>query len=217
MPNIEAPINIQGVRALFPEAVIAKWESMQEAQWYRWNLIDASMVPVHGQGATLTTPTTRTIGGYSLDASTEYVYPSIYLMDDYIGGAIKFYTFFEVGEDNLAGHQGDEVRLVANFFYKSLHRDLDGTLYPICNTFGPVNHDVKINQAKTFETYVALHEFYGNKDVKPRSNMIVKARINLCTAHSEISEVIVNYFLVGYRTNTVHNRDIPLDWQSNLR
>jgi len=215
--NYQSPINIQGARALFSDNVIAKWPSMDEDQWYRWMLIDAAAASVHAQGATLTVPTTRTIGGYSLDASTEYIYPSVYLMDDYAGGAIKFYTFFETGEDNLPGHQSDEVRLVANFFFKSLHRDLDGTLYPICNTYGPVNHDVKIKQAKTFETYVSLHEFYGNKDAKPRSNMIVKARIHLDTTHSEVSEVIVNYFLVGYKTNTVHNRNIPLDWQSNLR
>ena len=199
----EAPVNVQGVRDLFTGTVMEKWFSLNE-RWYKWFFIDAAYVPIHGSQATLTTPTTRTIGGYRLNASTEYVYPSIYLQDDFAGGDVQFFTFFETNDSNVDSGQDESVRLVAHFFMKSLHRNTDNNRAIITMTRGPINHDIKVANARINETFIGWHTVNTNEDQALRSNMIVKARINLCTTVSDVADIVVNYFVVGYPTNSVH-------------
>jgi len=205
--NFEAPLGEHGIRQLIDAVAADKFQSLQE-NWYKWNYQQADAIPIHGSGATLTAPSASTIGGYLMNANTEYLYPSVYLDDDYAGGAVEMFTFFETDESNLEGRTQDRVRLVADWTYKDLRPRLNRSVDPYENITGQrlsQNAETRIGKARRHESFIIHHSFASGSQIILRTNSILKARINLCTAHSTISAIIANYVLIGYPTRKVHN------------
>ena len=206
--NYEAPINELGTRQLIDAVAAEKFESLQE-NWYKWHKYDAAMLPVHGQGATLTAPSLYTIGGYLLDANTEYLYPSIYLDDDYAGGNVEMFTFFETNESNIEGRAQDRIRINCRWYYKDLRPRLNRAVDPyevVVQMRDNQWSETQIGRARRHTPLIIRHSFANGADITLRTNSILKARINLCTAHSDgVDLIYVNYVLIGYPTRKVHN------------
>lgn len=204
--NYEAPVGEHGIRQLIDAAAAEKFQSMQE-NWYRWECQQADTIPIHGSGATLQPPSPSTVGGYMLDANTEYLYPAIYLQEDYAGGDIEMLTVFQTNESNIEGRTQDRVRLVADFTYKDMRPRLNRTVDPYENIAQQrlnQNAEALIGKARRYETFVIRHTISSGAQITFRNNGILRARINLCTAHSTLSNILVNYVLMGYPTISVH-------------
>ena len=204
--NFEAPLGEFGIRQLIDAVASEKFQSMQE-NWYRWTKIQGESIAIHGSGAVLQRPSPSTVGGILVTANTHYFYPAIYIENDYAGGDIEMLTVFETNESNLGGRTQDRVRLAADFYYKDMRPRLNRAVDPYEITAGirrDQNAEVMIGKARRYQTFVIRHTFAAGSTITPRTNSILKAKINLCTAHSTISTVIVNYVLMGYPTKSVH-------------
>ena len=165
--------------------------------WWRCRWLDAFAVSPGGSGATWTAPDSNTLGGYQLDAATEYLYFDARICDDWDGSSdIIVMVTFEVNVDNTGGDPADTVDLSLLCYYKGDAETANKTqTVEVAKTVG------QSPQYKQFTT-----EFTVDYDAVSNvvdSDDIISFRLNLETDTSEVDNVIINFIGIRYRTAKV--------------
>ncbi len=152
---------------------------------YRFDVINLAK---GASGATFIVPTSDTLGGYRLDASTEYLYFASHIEHDWDGISDGLLDIgFEVGLDNTAGSVSDVVVLTIEHYHKAFG---DTTTSPTTH-----NGSAVVGQSsewKFFEMFIPVN------DLEPESTM--SFRISLDTTLSDVDNVILVHIEFKYPT-----------------
>lgn len=89
------------------------------SEWYHCLYMSALSVAPGASGATLTAPSANTLGGYQLNAASEYLYSSASVCSDWDNASdLNIVVTFEVNANNTGGNVADTVDLSLLTYYK---------------------------------------------------------------------------------------------------
>lgn len=152
---------------------------------YRFDVINLSK---GGSGATYIIPNSDTLGGYRLDANTEYLYFTAHIEHDWDGFSDGLLDIgFEVGLDNTGGNVDDVVVLTIEHYHKGFG---DITTSPTTH-----NNSVVVGQSpewKFFEMFIDVNDL--------ASEITMAFRISLDTTLSDVDNVILVHIEFKYPT-----------------
>jgi len=162
--------------------------------WNYCEYLPAISLSPGGSGATQITPSINTIGGYRLDAETEYLYFSGRICNpwDEISD-IEIQVTFEVNTDNSGGADADTIDLSLLAYYKG-----SGELINKTQTVETVTVVGKSAQYKQF--IATFYIDYDKVDNVVQIGDIFALRLNLETDTSEVDNVIINFIRIMYKT-----------------
>lgn len=150
--------------------------------------VDIFSISPGGSGATQVIADAFTLGGYRLDAATEYLYFDTHIEDDWDGisdGEVVIY--FEVNTDNSGGLVTDVVTINIQNYHK-----LPGDRI---TTVSDHEESVVVGQAEAYDLFVITISI-GNLDLTE----VTVYRINLNTILSDVDDIILNYIEFRYPT-----------------
>lgn len=164
--------------------------------WWHCHYIDASKMRPAG-GPVETNPDGSTLGGWQLDAATEYLYSNAGVCNDWDGATdLEMCVFFEVNVDNSGGGTGDTVDLQLITWYKAL----SATAVRTQTTEEPIT----VGQSPQYKlwncTFTIDWDYESNVVL---ANDIISFRLNLETDTSEVDNIIVNHMCFRYKTAKV--------------
>jgi len=164
------------------------------SEWYYCKYIDAMNLSSGGSGATQVTPDANTIGGYQLDAATEYLYFNGIVRSNWDGASdLKVDVVFEVNVDNTAGADTDTVDLALLTYYKG-----DGET---SNKTQTVEVATTVGQSARYKQFTATFTIdWDLTDNVVQVGDIFAFRLNLETDTSEVDNVIINFVRFYYQT-----------------
>ena len=164
------------------------------SNWWNYRQISALDVSPGGSGATFVPPGANSIGGYQLDADTEYLYFGADVHSDWDGSSNAFIeVFFEVNINNGGGTVNDTVDLQV-----------------ICRMKGDAEIAVRtqtlevakvVGQSPQFKQFTTELEIVYNDGGDPLNvDDVIGMRLNLETDTSEVDNIIVNHFEFKYQS-----------------
>lgn len=159
--------------------------------YHEYNMPAIELSP-GGSGATQIIPTANTLGGYQLNAIDEYLYYTTHIEDDWdTQSDMIFEITFETNVNNAGGNPADVVIFNLLCLHKSegsavVHQNTDNG----STTIGTAGQYTLFKQNITLD-YIT--EGYINGDT-------ISYRLNLDTVNSDISNVIVNYVELKYKS-----------------
>lgn len=162
--------------------------------WWCCKYIDAFSVSPGLSGATLVPPDRDTLGGYQLNAATEYLYFNGRVCSNWDGATDLIVTVtWEVNVDNSAGNVTDTVDLKLLAYYKG-NTDTENKKQEIeiATTVGQAARYKQFTTTFTIDYDLAL----SIVDVGDTFSFT----LNLETDTSEVDDVIVNFCTFSYRT-----------------
>jgi len=161
--------------------------------WWYCKYIDALNVAEGASGATWTAPTYNTIGGYQLNANTEYLYFNGNVCNNWIGASdIEIVIVWELNVASVSATDTVELDLLC--WYKGETEDT--TKYQALNVRTCVGN----------ETRYTMHRITFEMDWDLANNVIevgdiISFRLNLDTANSDKDDVIFNFTNYRYLTD----------------
>ena len=163
--------------------------------WYHYRQVSALDVSPGVSGATFTPPSANTIGGYQLNASTEYLYLGADVHDDWDAATdVIVEVYFEVNIDNGGGGAGDTVDLQLLCYMK-------GDAETACK-LQTLEEAVVVGQSAQYKQFHAVFAIdYDDVSDPVEIGDIMGMRINLETDTSEVDDIIVNHFEFKYRSD----------------
>jgi len=146
--------------------------------------VPALVLSKGGSGAVQVTPDDNTLGGYQLDASTEYLYYGISISDDWDDVSdLTLRVAFEVNVDNTGGNDTDKVVLDVNGYCKSAGDT--STHQGICPG------EVVVGASPRYQMFICTIQMpMADEGVVDGDTVIL--RLNLDTTNSDIDNIIVN-------------------------
>jgi len=162
--------------------------------WYNYRQIGAINVSPGASGATPTVPDANTIGGYQLDAATEYLYFDTDIHDDWDGASdILITVYFEVNVDNTLGNVADTVDL-------QLICRMKGDAETACKT-QTLEEATTVGQSPQYKQFNVTFAIDWNDVTNPvEEDDLIGFRLNLETDTSEVDDIIVNHFEIKYKS-----------------
>ncbi len=148
-------------------------------------------------GAQWTAPDANTLGGYQLDAATEYLYVDGDVCSDYDGESdLEVKVSFEVNVDNSGGNVGDTVDLKLVCYYKGSG--------DAANKTQTLEEAVVVGQSPQYKQFVATFTIDWDAadnvvEAGDKLNMV----LNLETDTSEVDNIIINHIHLRYKKKKV--------------
>lgn len=176
------------------DVINAGYIRTSQSEWYYEKYMDAINLSPGGSGATQTMPSTNTIGGYQLDADTEYLYFNGILRSNWDGASdIKVDVVFEVNVDNTGGLATDTVDFSLLCYYKGDGETANKTQTPTAS--------VTVGQSAQYKQFTATFTIdWDLTDNVAQVGDTFAFRLNLNTTASEVDNVIVNFVRIYYQT-----------------
>jgi len=158
--------------------------------------LSASEVSPGAAGATFVAPNANNIGGYQLDANTEYLYMSSHVGSDWVGeDDIEVAINFECNVNNTGGNVTDTVDLKMVFYYKG---DAE-----TANKTQTIENSVVVGQSAQYTRHkVTLTLPWDTVDHVVEAGDKFGMILNLETDTSEVDNVIINTANWRYKTKT---------------
>lgn len=162
--------------------------------WYHCHYIDPSKMRPAG-GPVETVPDGSTIGGWQLDAASEYLYWDANVCDDWDGASdLNLCVMFECNVNNTGGNVADTVDLDLVFWSKAFNASAVRTQ--------SITQPTTVGQSEQYKLFLAT--FVIDWDYESNVvlvNDIVSGRLNLNTGASEVDNIIVNHMCFRYKTS----------------
>lgn len=169
--------------------------------WYHCFYVGPERLRVAG-GPVETTPDGNTLGGWQIDAETEYLYGFAQVCADWDQSSNPDLCIdFEVNTDNTLGNVTDTVDLSVTAWYKG-----DGDT--ACKT-QVAETATTVGQSARYKKFTCIHTF----DREEAGNIIdiydnFAFRVNLETDTSEVDNIIINFMCFRYKS-TQARTEVP--------
>lgn len=165
------------------------------SKWWSCNYISMLEVAAGGSGATWTAPDADIVGGYQLNADTEYLYFTVRVCPNWDGASdLRVGLRFEVNVDNTGGADADTVDFQLICYYKGATDIASKT-----QTLEEPTTVGKSAQYKAFDVVFTIdHDIGGGNDVDISD--VISFRLNLETDTSEVDDVIANFAAFAFKT-----------------
>ena len=166
--------------------------------YWTYHKLPASEFIPSSSGATWVDPNANTLGGYNLDADTEYLYINFIMCSDWDAASdAELICWFETDVDNSGGNIGDKVVFDAECYVK----DIGDTA---CLTQS-LSEDIIIDQAAQYKLFNFTFTIdYDNAGAPLSVGSVVTVRLNFDRTNSNITSVIFNRAIFRYKTKQVH-------------
>ena len=167
-----------------------------DSVWYHCLYIGPEKLRVAG-GPTETDPDSNTLGGWQLNAATEYLYSFGLVCSDWDSNSdILLCVAFEVNVNNEGGNITDTVDLSLTLWYKGLGEVVSKTQ--------TIENSVVVGQSPRYKQFVTTFVIDWDKvDNVFEPEDILALRLNLETDSSEVDDIIVNFMSLKYKTTYV--------------
>ena len=162
--------------------------------WWYAKCLEAVRVAPGASGATFTPPNANTLGGYQFDVITEYLYFGCHIHTCWGATSdLEVIVTFEVNVDNTAGNVADTVDLSLLCYYKGDAETVNKTQ--------TVEVATTVGQSPQFKQFVATFTIDYDLVVNVvQIGDVLTFRLNLETDTSEVDDVIINHFIIRYKT-----------------
>lgn len=189
-----------GSGALTDQLVVTSTGQLRSvtSKWYTDAHFSVINLAPGGSGATQVVPSANTLGGYNLDADTEYLYFTGHMHSDWDAASdILIEVEFEVDVDNTGGNDVDVVVFDVLCYYKG---ESDVTN----KTQSPTNSVIigKSARYKSFELDLTIdHDLVSHVvDIGD----VIAMRINFDVSNSDITDVVLTHITMKYQTQKVN-------------
>lgn len=168
-----------------------------ESNWYYCKYMDGINLAPAASGATEVAPSASTLGGYQLDAATEYLYFNGLVCSNWDNlSDVEIIVFFECNVDNTGGNVTDTVDLQVISWFKGLAEVTNKTqTVEVANTVG------QSPRYKLFVSTFLIDYDDGTNPVDIGDDM--SFRLNLETDTSEVDNVVITFVIFRFKTKKI--------------
>ncbi|KKK53118.1 hypothetical protein LCGC14_3097970, partial [marine sediment metagenome] len=180
--------NITAEGDILLDGSFIRYDSVGGPGYWHEHDLPATSFSKGASGATEVAPDANTLGGWQLNANTEYLYTEVHGEDDIVAASAgRLIVTFEVNVDNTGGLTSDVVVFDTECYRKVLGETV--------NTVHTHSGSTVVGQAgvgKLFKQEITLHDI----DV----DQTTAIRLSLDTAGSDVDDVILVLVEFAYKT-----------------
>ena len=160
--------------------------------WWFCHKMSAVNLSSGGSGATEVTPSAHTLGGYQFDNSSEFLYVSESVHDNWDGESdMEVIVRWELNAAST--NASDSVFLTLNCLYKKAGEDTTGSQSSTVGVLVGNQSQYTMNTT----TFTIDYDLTNNEI---SAGDVISFKLNLDTANSDVDNVIINFFNFRYKT-----------------